>query len=98
MAARINCASWDQQRGWAVEVQKDLKWMARLEVVVSPTEPNLLVQAKEVTKTKWKTRVKTATQAAIQMQATEDDFENLEKFQQYAFGSVGLNVGAPPIK
>ena len=30
------------------------------------------------------------------MQGAEDDFENLEKFQQDALGSVGLKVGAPP--
>ena len=31
------------------------------------------------------------------MQATQDDLENLEKFQQEALGSVGLKVGAPPV-
>ena len=30
-------ASWDQHRGWAIEVQKYLKWLARLETGVSPT-------------------------------------------------------------
>ena len=34
-------ASWDQYRGWAIEVQKDLKWLARLETGVSPTGTSL---------------------------------------------------------
>ena len=29
-------ASWEQQRGWAIEIRKDLKWIARLETGVSP--------------------------------------------------------------
>ena len=90
-------ASWDQQRGWATEVQKDLKWLARLETGVSPPGTSFLAQAKGTTKTIWKTRVKTAIQAAILMQGTEDDLENLEEFQQDALGSVGLQVGAPPV-
>ena len=90
-------ASWDQQRAWATEVQKDLKWLARLETGVSPTGTSLLAQAKATTKKRWKTKVKTAIQAAIPMQGTEDDLENLEKFQQDALGSVGLKVGAPRV-
>ena len=90
-------ASWDQHRGWATEVQKDLKWLARLETGVSPTGTTLLAQAKATTKKRWKTRVKTVMEAAILMQGTEDDFENLEKLQQEALGSVGLKVGAPPV-
>ena len=81
-----------------MEIQNVFKWLARFETGGSPTAVGMLQQAGQVIKQRWKTRVKTATQAAIQMQATEDDFENLAKFQQYAFGSVGLNVGAPPIK
>ena len=41
-------------------------------------------QAKEAIKKTWKTRVNIATQAAIQMQAAEDDLDNFEKFQQDA--------------
>ena len=90
--------SWGQQRGWAIEVQKDLKWLSRLETGVSPTGTSLLAQAKATTKKRWKTKVKTAIQAAIPMQGTDDDLENLEKFQQDALGSVGLKVGAPPVR
>ena len=79
-------ASWDQQRGWATEVQKDFKWMARLEVGVNPTVINLLYQAKEAIKKRWITRVKTATQAAIQMQATDDDLESIEKYNKTHWG------------
>ena len=32
------------------------------------------------------------------MQATQDDIAELEKFQQDAFGSIGLKVGHPPIQ
>ena len=35
---------------------------------------------------------------AMQMQGTQHDVENLEKFQQAALVSVGLKVGAPPVK
>ena len=42
-------ASWDQQRGWATEVQTDLKWLARLETGVSPSGTTLLAQAKATT-------------------------------------------------
>ena len=90
-------ASWDQHRGWATEVQKDLKWLARLETGVRPTGTSLLAQAQATTKKRWKTKVKTAIQAAILMQGTEDDLENLEQFQQDALGSVGFKAGAPPV-
>ena len=86
---------WDQQCGWATEVQKDLKWLARLETGVSPSGTALLAQAKATTTKRWKTIVKTAIEAAIIMQGTEDEFENLEKLKQEVLGSVGLQVGAP---
>ena len=38
-------ALYDQQRGWATEVQKDLNLFARLETGVSPTGTSLLAQA-----------------------------------------------------
>ena len=75
-----------------------MKLLTRLEVGESPTVINLLRQAKDATNKRWKTRVKTATQAAIQMQAAADDLENPEKFQQDAPGSVGLKVGSPFVK
>ena len=89
--------AWDHQRGWSFEIQKDLKWFVRLETGVSPSGTTILAQAKATTQNIWKTRVKTATEAAILMQATDDDLEKLEKFQQEALGSVGLKVGAPPV-
>ena len=90
-------ASWDQQRGWATEVQKDLKWLARPETGVSPSGITLLAQAKATTKKRWETKVKTVIEAAILMQGTEDDVEILEQFKQEALSSVGLKVGAPPV-
>ena len=89
--------AWDHQRGWATEIQKDLKLCARLEIGVSPSGSTILAPAKATTKQIWRTRVKTAIEAAILMQATDEDLENLEKFQQEALGSVGLKVGAPPV-
>ena len=56
----------------------------------------LVAQAKETTKKRWKTRIKIAEAAAVLMQDTKDDLANLEKFQQAAFVSIGLTVGAPP--
>ena len=88
-------ASWDQPRGWAAEVQTYLKWLARLQTGVSPTGASFLAQAKGTTNKICKTRVKTAIQAVILMQGTEDDLENFEKFKQNALGLVGLRVGAP---
>ena len=44
-------------------------------------------------KKRWKTNVKTAAQAAVLMQATEDDLAQLEIIQQDALGSIGLKVG-----
>ena len=64
---------------------------------MSPPATSFLAHAKETRKKRWKTRVNTAPQAAIQMQGTEDDPENLEQFPQDALGSVGLKVGAPPV-
>ena len=43
-------------------------------------------------------RIKTAEAAAMLMQDTQDDLENLEKIQQAALVSVGLKVAAPPVK
>ena len=74
-----------------------MKCFARLETGVSPSGITLLAQAKATTKKTWKTRIKTAIEAAILMQGPEDDLEHFEKFQQEALGSVGLKVGAPPI-
>ena len=52
----------------------------------------------QATNNKWKTRVKTAVQAAFFMQATEDDLAQLERFQQDALGSIGLKVGFPLVQ
>ena len=87
---------WDSPRGWAREVRRDLENLAKLEVGVIPTPIQLVAQAKETTKNIWKTRIKIADAAAILMQDTKDDLENLEKFQQAAFVSIGLTVGASP--
>ena len=86
---------WDQPRGWAKEVKTDLQNLAKVETGISPTQIQILAEAKEMTKKKWKARVKTAQEAQLLMDDTKDDLENLEKFQQAAFGSIGLKVGAP---
>ena len=88
---------WEVPRGWTKEVRNDLEALAKLEVGVTPTPIQMIVQAKDTTKKIWRVRIKTAEAAAMLMQDTQDDFENLEKFQQSAFVSVGLKVGAPPV-
>ena len=60
--------------------------MARLEVGVTPTVSNFFYQTNEAIKNIWKTMVKTATQAAIQMQATDDDLESIEKYNKTHWG------------
>ena len=64
---------------------------------MSPTATSFLVQAKGTIKKQMKTRVKTAAQAAILMQGTQDDLDKVEKFQHDALGTVGLKVVAPPV-
>ena len=56
---------------------------------MSPSGTNILAEAKATTKQRWKTIhvVKTAAEAAILMQAAEDDLENLE----VTAGSDGLS-------
>ena len=89
---------WEAPRGWTKEVRNDLEALAKLEVGVTPRPSQMIVQAKDTTKKRWMVRLKTAQAAAMLMQDTQDDLENLEKFQQSAFVSVGLKVGAPPVK
>ena len=71
---------------WATEIQKVLKWFAKFEIVASPSGTMIRAQAKATTNKRWKTIVKTADEAAILMQATEDDLEHFEKFQQEGAG------------
>ena len=42
-------ASWDHQRGWAIEIQKELKLCARSETGVSPSGTTILAKAKATT-------------------------------------------------
>ena len=70
---------WDSPKGWTNELRKDLEWLAKLEIGVTPTGTKMLVQAKETTKERWKAIIKIATGAAVLMQGTQDDLENLEK-------------------
>ena len=79
-------------------MRNDLEALAKLEVGVTPTPGQMIVQAKDTTKKRWRVRLKTAQAAAMLMQDTQDDLENLEEFQQSAFVSVGLKVGAPHSK
>ena len=72
--------------------------LAKLEVGLTPTAIQIIAQAKDTTKKRWRVRIKTAEAAAMLMQDTQDDFENLEKFQQADLVSVGLTVGAPQLK
>ena len=69
---------WDSPKGWTNELRKDLEWLAKLEVGVTPTGTNMRAQAKESTTQIWKAIVKTVTAAAMLMQGTQDDLENLE--------------------
>ena len=87
---------WDAPRGWAKEVRKGLGALAKLEVGVTPTDIQMIAQAKDTTKKRWKVRIKTAGAAAMLMQDTQDDLENLEQIQQAAMLSVGFKVCAPP--
>ena len=89
---------WDAPKGWTKEVRKEVESLAKLEVGVTPTGMQMIAQAKETTQKRWKARIKTAAAAAVLIQGTQDDLENLEKFQQAALVSVGLKVGAPPVK
>ena len=52
----LTVASWDQQRGWASEIQKDLKWLAKLGTGASPTATTMLQQADKATNKSWKTQ------------------------------------------
>ena len=65
---------------------------------MTPEAIQMISHAKDATKKRWTSRIKTAGAAAVLMQGTQDDFENLEQIQQAALGSVGLKVGAPPTK
>ena len=85
---------WDATKGWTKEVRKDLEALAKLEVGVTPTEIQMIAQAKDTTKKRWRVRIKTAGAAAMLMQDTQDDLENIENIQQAALLSVGLKVGA----
>ena len=69
---------WDSPKGWTNELRKDLEWLAKLEIGVTPTGTKMLVQAKATIKKIWKARIKTATAAAVLMQGTQDDLGNLE--------------------
>ena len=69
---------WDSPKGWTNELRKDLGWLAKLEIGVTPTGAKMQVQAKETTKQICKARIKTTTAAAVLMQGTQDDLENLE--------------------
>ena len=73
--------SWDFPKGWTNELRKDLEWLAKLEIGVTPTRIKLLAQAKETTQTEWKARIKT-TAVAILMQGTQDDLENLKQISR----------------
>ena len=48
--------AWDHQRGLATEIQKDLKWLAKLEIGVSPSGTIILTQAKATTNKRWKNK------------------------------------------
>ena len=87
---------WEAPRGWTKEVRNDLEALAKLEVGVTPTPIQMIVQAKDTTKKRWRVRLKTAQAAAMLMQDTQDDLENLERFQQSAFVSVGLKSWSAP--
>ena len=63
-------------------MRNDLEALAELEVGVTPTLRQLLAQAKDTSKKRWKVRLKIAQAAAMLMQDTQDDFENIEQFQQ----------------
>ena len=89
---------WDATNGWTKEVRKYLESLAKLEVGVTPEVIQMISQAKNTTKKRWKARIKTAGAAAMLIQGTQDDLENIEHFQQAALGSVGVKVGAPPPK
>ena len=78
---------WDAPKGWTKEVRNDLEALEKLEVGVTPTPSQMIVQAKDTTKKRWRVRLKTAPAAAMLMQDTQDDLENLKKFQQSALGS-----------
>ena len=78
MVVRPNHNAMDQQRGWATEIQKDLKWFAKFETGESPKVIKMFQQADQVTNNRWKTRAKTAAQASFLMQATEDDLAQFE--------------------
>ena len=66
--------SWDQQRGWALEIIKDLQWLATFEIGVSPPGFKFLQQAQQVSKKQRDFRVRNAGQVSILMQATHDVF------------------------
>ena len=90
---------WDATKGWTKEVRKDLESsLAKSEVGVIPKAIQMIGQAKGATSKIWKARIKTADAAAVLMQGTHDDLENLEQIQQAALGSVGLKVSTPPTK
>ena len=89
---------WDAPKGWTKEIRKDFGALAKLEVGVTPTDIQMIAQAKDTTKKRWKVRIKTAGAAAMLMQDTQDDLENIQTFQQAALLSAGLKVGAPPVK
>ena len=52
--------------------------LAKLEVGVTPKGIQMIAQAKDATNKIWKVRIKTAAVAAMLMQGTQDDSENLE--------------------
>ena len=45
---------WDFPKGWTNELRKDLEWLAKLEIGVTPAGTKMLIQAKEITHTNGK--------------------------------------------
>ena len=80
-------------RSWAKLIRADLEWLDAHEP--GPPQPfeDLVAQVASIQPHQWKNRFKKVKTANILVQATQNETDILNRYQQDAYGTVGISIG-----
>ena len=80
-------------RSWGAQLCADTDWLQAREPGGLLPFMSFLQHTQNWPAPRWKARLKAATQGEILRQATQEDLDQLDKFQQEAFHTLGIPVG-----
>ena len=80
-------------RSWTKFIRADLEWLHANEPGQSQPFEDLVTQMANTQAHQWKSRVKNVKTACLLVQATKDDIDVLNRYQQDAYGTVGISIG-----